>query len=278
MTRDYGAEPVLTATESGPSESETVIRMLDREAEIETRYGGGFVQAIEGVEGTSAEGRSSDWFFFVNGIESDRGAAEVPVRGGDRIWWDYRDWTDALRTPAVVGSWPEPFAQAGAGADRVPVRVECRAARPACAAAAERLADEGVEASVEDPGASAQGPGLRLLVGAWGRVRADPLAARLERGPAASGVFARLARGGSGERLLALDPSGDAARALGAGAGLVAALREGDRPPDLGGDRDRRARGRARGRAARRRRARVALRGRDRRRAGDRRCPAGGAG
>ena len=88
-----------------------MIRFLDREAEITTRYGGGFVQSIEGLGGTVTAGRSFDWFFFVDGIESSVGSAEREVRGGHRIWWDYRDWTDAMRVPAVVGSWPEPFLQ-----------------------------------------------------------------------------------------------------------------------------------------------------------------------
>ena len=112
MTRDYGSEQVLEATETDPAESETVIRFLDREAEITTRFGGGFVHSIDGTAGEVADGRSLDWFFFVNGLESPRGSAEVSVRGGDRIWWDYRDWTNAISTPAVVGSWPEPFLQA----------------------------------------------------------------------------------------------------------------------------------------------------------------------
>jgi hypothetical protein len=110
VTRDYGSVPVLEAQISDPAETDTVMRALDREAEIETRYGGGFVDSIDGVEGSAVEdGRSFDWFFYVNGVESSIGAAEVPVRSGDRIWWDHRDWTDAMRVPAVVGSWPEPF-------------------------------------------------------------------------------------------------------------------------------------------------------------------------
>ena len=75
---DYGAERLLEATVSDPSASETVIRVLDREAEITTRYGGGFVQSIDGVEGDFSDGRSLDWFFFVNGIESSRGSARGP--------------------------------------------------------------------------------------------------------------------------------------------------------------------------------------------------------
>ena len=115
VTRDYGSKTLVDATDDGPAlESETVIRFLDREADITTRYGGGFVQSIDGLAGAERGGRRYDWFFYVNGIESPVGAAEVHVHGGDRIWWDYRDWTGAMRVPAVVGSWPEPFAQAAA--------------------------------------------------------------------------------------------------------------------------------------------------------------------
>ncbi len=135
----------MDVARSDPPESETVMRMLDREAEIETRYGGGFVQSIEGISGSTDLGRTYDWFFFVNGVESAIGAAETEVRGGDRIWWDHRDWTEAMRVPAVVGSWPEPFLQASAGSDRLPVRVVCAGASAPCDAAEDALADAGRE-------------------------------------------------------------------------------------------------------------------------------------
>ena len=233
VSRDYGSEVLLEASEQDPPESETVIRFLDREAEITTRYGGGFVQSIDGLAGTVEGGRSSDWFFFVNGIESPRGAADVPLRGGDRVWWDYRDWTAAMRAPAVVGSWPEPFAQLSAGVDRLPVRVECLGLRQPCSETAERLAEEGVDASVE--GAREAGresdPALRLLVGPWGAVRRDPAAAAIEDGPATSGVFARFTRSGERWRLSALDRRARPVESFTAGAALVAGVRRGDDPP-----------------------------------------------
>ena len=232
VTRDYGAERMLVASVDDPPESETVLRMLDREAEITTRYGGGFVQSIDGVAGGVEAGRSVDWFFFVNGIESDRGAAEVPVRGGDRIWWDHRDWTDALRTPAVVGSWPEPFAQASAE-DPLPVSLECRGADEPCEEVGGRLEEEGVQAIVADagakPGGEADSP--RVLVGPWTLIRSDPVASSLEEAPSSSGVFSRFERFRQGYRLLALDERGDPAREDGSAAGLVAALRDGEDPP-----------------------------------------------
>lgn len=230
VTRDYGSGQLLKATETEPAETETVIRMLDREAEITTRYGGGFVQSIEGIEGETAAGRSYDWFFFVNGIEASTGAAEAQVRGGDRIWWDYRDWTNALRTPAVVGSWPEPFLQGSAGSDRIPVRIECFGKRAPCNEVRDTLAEQGVEANIET--AASGGPSsLRVLVGRWEEVRSDPLAKNLAQGPEVSGVFARFAaRQGSGWSLQALDERAEVAAEYEAGAGLVAAMRVGEKP------------------------------------------------
>lgn len=232
VTRDFGAEPMLTADEADPPESETVIRFLDREAEVQTRYGGGFVQSIDGVAGGVADGRPHDWFFFVNGIESPRGGAEVGVRGGDRIWWDYRDWSAAMRAPAVVGSWPEPFLQAATPApDRKPVAVRCAAAQATCAEVSDRLADAGAEVR-RATGAWPDGPDSpRVLVGPWSRIDRDPVARLLGEGPASSGVFARFRRLGDGWGLDALDATGAVSQTLDAQAGLVAALRPDERPP-----------------------------------------------
>ena len=234
VTRDYGSKTLVDEAENDPPSSETVIRFLDREAELTTRYGGGFVQSIDGLAGTETGGRRYDWFFYVNGVESAIGSAEVHVRGGDRIWWDYRDWTDAMRVPAVVGSWPEPFAQASTEGDRQPVRVECLAGGSACEAAANRLADAGVESTVERGarGAPRSTGALRILVGPWREVRDDRTVDALRGGPAANGVFATFKGPIDGAfHLIALDPTGTPARDLGPDAGLVAALQGGDGTP-----------------------------------------------
>ena len=132
VTRDYGTTPMVEAEVSDLTSPRPCLRLLDREAEIETRYGGGFVQSIEGVAGATEGDRRFDWFFYMNGIESPVGSADVQVRGGDRVWWDHREWTDAMRVPAVIGSWPEPFLQHSAGEERLPVRVECAGEREPC--------------------------------------------------------------------------------------------------------------------------------------------------
>jgi Domain of unknown function (DUF4430) len=242
VTRDYGAEPVLDRAVGDVTESDTVMRVLDRSADISTRYGGGFVQSIGGVEGEERGGRSYDWFFYVNGVESTTGAADYALHGGEAIWWDYRDWSAAMRAPAVVGSWPEPFT-GGYEGKRRPVAVECLEGGASCAEVRRRLEAAGAAVEPADGpkthlygGKSAHRRDLtdgviRVLVGSWGRVRRDPAAAQIEEGPQASGVFADFARRGGGFELTGLGEDGKPARTFGPGAGLVAATRRYEAPP-----------------------------------------------
>ncbi len=105
VTRDEGAKVLLVR--SVPA-GETAMQALDRSAAISTRYGGRFVQSIDGLSGSISS--RHDWFFYVNGIEADRGAAAYRLRDGDVEWWDYRDWGRfGQSVPVVVGAFPEPF-------------------------------------------------------------------------------------------------------------------------------------------------------------------------
>jgi hypothetical protein len=222
VTRDYGAQPIASATEDDPSESETVLRFLDRNAPITTRYGGGFVQSIKGISGAESGGTRFDWFFYVNGVESPVGATQVRVHGGDRIWWDYRDWTAAMRVPAVVGSWPQPFA---AARDH-PINVACAGATAPCEIVRSRLRGAGVEARIVRGTPAAPGP--RILVGPWALLRDDDDARQLAQDPSTSGVFARFDERGD---LALLNVDGTVGQDAPLGTGLVAAVRTGERPP-----------------------------------------------
>jgi hypothetical protein len=82
VTRDFGAKKVTEASGEA-NESDTVMRFLEKEAEIQTRYGGGYVKSIDGLEESERDGHPYDWFFWVNGVISPSGAAEVPLEGGE---------------------------------------------------------------------------------------------------------------------------------------------------------------------------------------------------
>ena len=223
VTRDYGSKVLLQRDEPNARESETALRLLDRNADISTRYGGGFVQSIDGLAGESDGNRRFDWFFYVDGVESPVGSADYPLHGGYRVWWDYRDWTAAMRVPAVVGSYPEPFLNGYEGKLH-PVQVRCLGGGPACRLARVRLREAGAE------GGKSSGDPIRVLVGPWKRVRSDVAAASIERGTADSGVFADFVRAGGAWELQPLNVAGQAAGAP-RRAGLVAATRDGDNPP-----------------------------------------------
>jgi hypothetical protein len=105
VTRDQGARVVYAGTVPAGLDA---IQVVERRLKLTTRYGGRYVQSIDGVSGSLSGQR--DWFFYVDGIEGDRSAAEVTVHPGDLVWWDYRHWTPAtMDVPAVVGAYPHPF-------------------------------------------------------------------------------------------------------------------------------------------------------------------------
>jgi hypothetical protein len=105
VTRDQGTDVVYAGTVPAGLDA---IQVVERRLKLTTRYGGRYVQSIDGISGSLSSQR--DWFFYVDGIEGDRSAAEVTVHPGDVVWWDYRHWTPAtMDVPAVVGAYPHPF-------------------------------------------------------------------------------------------------------------------------------------------------------------------------
>jgi hypothetical protein len=222
VTRDFGRTVVALDEHPKLSGADTVMRLLQRNARVATRFGGKFVQSVDGLAGGTSGGDPVDWFFYVNGVEGGQGATAIRVHPGDRVWWDRHDWKAAMDTPEVVGAYPEPFVH-GIGGKRYPVRVECAPpTSAACNDATNNLVNAGVLAAQGGLEASSGTDTLRVLVGVWSALRTDPAAGQLEDAPSASGVFARMAR--NGRSIALLDADGAVKRTLGPGSGLVAAV------------------------------------------------------
>jgi hypothetical protein len=219
VTRDFGTVSVASANEPRVPGSQTVMRLLERSFRVTTRFGGGFVQSIDGHSGTSGR---RDWFYYVNGLQASQGAAGTAVHKGDRIWWDLHDWSATDSIPAVVGSFPEPFLH-GTGGRRLPTTLACASdAKTACKRAAAEFQAIGVVAQTVLIGTGAGPDSLAVVVGTWRDLHGELAASLVEHGPGASGVYARFA-GPGGAKLQLLNPSGHVVRTLGAGAGLIAA-------------------------------------------------------
>jgi hypothetical protein len=229
VTDGFGARSVVERPEPEVGGSDTVMRVLQRNAEVRTRFGGKFVHSIEGFSGGREGGRPVDWFFYVNGVLAEEGAAGIEVRGGDSIWWDRRDWGVTNRVAAVVGSFPEPFVH-GIGGERLATRIDCdQAVEAACDAVQKTMTSAGVVAGQSLPGTEGGAESVRIFVGRWPQIRGDRAVGQIERGPKISGVFARLDE--DGRTIEALDARGRAVRRLGPGSGLIAATRWRDEPP-----------------------------------------------
>lgn len=162
ITADWGRTKVA----EGRGPVGTVLAATEGVVPVETTYGGRYVSSLGGEAGNGAR----EWLFWMNGIESDLGAADIEAGPDDRVWWDLHVWADRTHVPAIVGQWPAPLTRA------LDARVEGATADPAAAAA---LAAAGVE--VASPAATS---GPRAIVGAsaelaerdptWARALADP--------------------------------------------------------------------------------------------------------
>jgi hypothetical protein len=128
-----------------------------------------------------------------------------------------------MRVPAIVGAFPEPMVNGREGR-RLPVRVQCeRQDSEPCREVLRKLSGQDVVATSSVLQGQAGEDSVRVLVGRWSVLREVRGAAGIERGPRASGVFARF----RGESLELLDENGGVAQVAPAGTGLVAATEGG---------------------------------------------------
>lgn len=116
LTRDYGRE-VLAEKIVAPEKGDTVMDVMLRHFDVETAYGGGFVNSIEGLSSgfTGAadgqkRGTKQDWFYYIDGIMAEAGAGQFPVAGVSEIAWDYHGWANSMVVRTRIDAWPERFA------------------------------------------------------------------------------------------------------------------------------------------------------------------------
>jgi hypothetical protein len=229
VTQGFGAQSVLNSSTPKSVAGDTVLAMLERNATVAAPKAGRPVASINGLSAGSVGGQPTAWSFFVNGVGATKGAAATKLHSGDQVWWDRHDTAATKHIPAVVGSYPEPFLD-GYGGQRYPTRIECtQTGAQACTQVLDQLATYGIPAGVGCFECSQYNLSLRVVVGPYATITADPAADELADGPSTSGVYARFTDGG--HKLELLNGRGAVEQTFGAGTGLVAATRWHGEPP-----------------------------------------------
>lgn len=218
VSQDFGETRLAPTRGQTAAEQDTVLDVLDR-SQFEVRASGATVEEIDGLSGGQEDGKPVDWFSYVNGIATPEGAATRKLYKGDRIWYDHHGTGSEVQ--AVVGSFPQPFTT-GIDGKKLPIRLVCMAPEDrSCDEVETRLENAGVRGLTRSNLESSPGEVLRVLVGTWKELRKDIAARELEKGPGASGVFAK--PNATGDQFELLDADGEVVKTLGPGSGLVAA-------------------------------------------------------
>jgi hypothetical protein len=206
-TAGYGPRELLS-TRVEPDQS--VMRATRGATDVRTAYAGAYIRSMLGLESDQAGTR--DWFFSVNGLVAAVGAKDVTLHDGDVAWWDHRDWGDLQQAPAMVGTWPAPWALPGGRGPQV-------------------SADPPLDATLREAGArlvEGGDPSFRVRVGASDDIaRRDPVWREALADPDRAGLTVTIADGA----VLALGPDGPRTPVPEARA-LIAAVPTGPVPAD----------------------------------------------
>ncbi len=224
VTRGFGKE-VLRDGEVELKGSPDAMQALQAAAEVETSYGGGFIQSVDGLasdygRGIAGSGGKNDWFFYANGQLAEVGAASYRLRRGDHLVFDYHGWGYSLFTPALAGCFPASFLRGYGG---IP---EGRAVvyAPGWEGQAEEIAllleEAGAgpcEARRLEEGWAPEDGEYAVVLGSWPQLEGVPALAAANRDASRLGLYAFFRPG----ELVILDGQGREAGAYSNGAGLV---------------------------------------------------------
>jgi len=111
ISKDFGRELISKAYYPVGKDT-NVMDILIENYEIETAYGGSFVNSIGGLKSgfTGMKNRvKMDWFYYANGILTQVGAEDYYLQPGDVVIWDYHNWDNSTYLSAIVGAYPANF-------------------------------------------------------------------------------------------------------------------------------------------------------------------------
>ena len=176
VSKDFGAEPIVQTDQPKIGGSDTVMRLLQRNApKVTTRFGGNFVQSIDGVSGGRSDGEPGRLVLLRQrgrgrqGRDRDQGPRRrsrlvgLPRLGRHR--WTSRPSSARSPSRSCTGSTASGCRRASSAPSR--------RATPACAVGRTSSSDLGHVAARGGVGTSVAVDTLRILVGPWRALRAE---------------------------------------------------------------------------------------------------------
>jgi hypothetical protein len=201
-------------------------------AEVETAYGGGFVNAINGVRSGYAgtQKTKADWFFYVHGIQSNVGALDYKLHDGDIQHWDFHGWGFRHFIPAIIDVFPSAF-RYGFGGRVSPTLIVCPeylkedVVKLEAKLAQLEVRDVGIR-SLDELSESERGNSNIILVSGLG----NSLISELNQNWQRLGFFAYFENG----NLVVINGRGEVTDKYGAGTGLIQATQNPWNPKGVG--------------------------------------------
>lgn len=239
ITSGYGTELLSARAHVRLDGGETALDVLERRHDVTLAADEESVQAIDGLRRDGTASIRTRWVLNVNGVEVDQAPGDYELVAGDVVQWDLRASRSGVEVPATIGAYPATLTGGASGRDLLAAVGCADVAADYCLRTRESVGDAGValrrSSDLEADAKSSRWSGdsyrprrIEILAGAWHHLDGHRWA-MLDDGPDRSGVFARFRRIGDphddGDRLDLLDANGEVVRTMGAGTGLVAAMR-----------------------------------------------------
>lgn len=108
VSQDFG-KTIILSQKIEINDKTSVIDALKKVAVVETKYGEGFIDSIDGLKSEFGSGKKLDWFYYVNGFSPNFAANQYFLQEGDKVQFDFHDWSYQLHIPAYLGEFPEPL-------------------------------------------------------------------------------------------------------------------------------------------------------------------------
>ncbi len=227
VTRNFGSQAILQEM-VGIEKNWTVMDILKNKMTVETRYGGGFIDSINGIKGSSGglSGEMQDWFYYVNGICPNVGGADYLISSGEVIWWDYHAWKAGPANAAVVGCYPEPFLHGYEGEIKS-TTIMCPSDDLEAGYRLEQALKAKGVGSVKvmqiDEGLLANRPGPTIVVGEWEELNRSPFLQDFNQAYKRNGAGVHF----NESKLELIDIQGQVKRSIDESAGVIAAAGSG---------------------------------------------------